>query len=1752
MGFKGVIVLPRNLSAQQRLDLANVYLENACKAKELDVALVLCHDAEVSLFHAGKAAKNQPPLEGIATTYIALGRLLEERGCGTMANAIRKKADEMGPSKQTQPNISAHIFAKNVPPPATGFKPPEANERLDNMQQLADCLGLLEVSDPNDVLEPEARKWLEAIKKDTDEQERLKTMATEVVRAFKSDVLKDHKVIAEVVCLAPVLSKDDFKKLLQEFYSGIDHSGLLDVHLLEGMARLIQGARTEYLESDDLVKILELLNMRLQGTDQESSHHTQLTLVVSHVLDAMADTHVKNLNRETLHEPLSAYFGQLKKSSDPYLVYQAAYAHQALLCVPDDETLWQETYRRAGKVIRGVVGLVGAVRSVDPNKFIEGFQDIQKGLAGAVDFVKNAYDNVVSLKESGKDFVEYLSEGLNVSVKREWYSVLRGSDILIRDGDLATFRKLVCEASCRSDPAFQWGVCQRLGEIAVNPRWDENVREDAIAFLGELYREDAMWGQQASVREWILNILMQLVHVPVAKALLENLKTDGDNKKRSLYDAYVTKGPASYPLQVAPLEMASSLLLDRVQNRPNVEGSIRLLRKRRTNGHSSAVYIPPQAKPGLQATDNARFSLMDKVNEFLTSDQKVFLVLGDSGAGKSMFNRELELDLWNSYKKGSRIPLFINLAAVDKPEHDLVAKQLRKAEFTDPQIRELKSNYKFILICDGYDESQQTRNLYTSNGLNQPDEWDVQMVISCRTEYLGADYRARFQPIDRNQQSDSLLFQEAVILPFSPNQIQDYITQYISIRQSLWPLEDYKTALEKIPTLKELVRNPFLMTVSLEVLPRMFDLDQNLSAAHVTRVGLYDHFVEQWLERSKRRLSEKGLTPQSRAIFERLSDEGFAQNGIDFMKRLAVAIYKEQGGKSMVEYTQFLDEKSWKDEFFIRKDRQLLREACPLIRNGNQHRFIHRSLLEYGLALAIFDPHDRRKRQVSEPALGRRGSISSIMSFEGYEMDTATVEQEPDISSPLVWRNFVSDHTLLHFLEERVRLEPLFKTQLLDYIEYSKKDKKWRKAAANAITILVRAGVQFIGQDLQGIQIPGADLSHGVFDSAHLQDADLRKVNFRGAWLRQTNMSGAQMTGAQFGELPSLTEEGKVYSCAYSPDGNLIAVGLDNGSVNLYTTSNWERIRTLNGNWRVTSYIVFSPKSDQIAFTCDDCKVRLWDPETGSLQYTLSHTNWVRCVAYSPKGDQIASASGDKVIRLWIVVSAACYQTLSGHAKEVSCVAYSPSGRQLASGSLDRTVRLWNIEKGECSRILSGHTDIVWGIVYSPQGDQAASASHDSTVRLWDVETGECSRVINGHSSAVFCVAYSPEGDQVASGGLDATVRIWDVESGHGRHTLTGHGGTVMKVVYSPNGDQIASGSFDKTVRLWNISAGTSNSVSNGHSLEVSSVKCSPKGDLIASCGSDRTIRLWDVDTGTCRGILSGHENSVFGIAFSPQGDRIASGSSDKSVRLWDVETREHLQTFAGHGNWVQCVAYSLQGDTVASASDDKTVKLWDVTTGHHKTFGSHVDAVKAVAYSSNGAHIATGSQDGTVRIWDVGTGACIQTLVGHTALVRDVAYSPQGNQLASASYDKAIRLWDVVTGECQAELTGHGDRVKCVAFSNQGDLLASGSWDKTVRLWDVVSGQCRADIKDLPDAIYCITWITTSDASFLVTGSGYGSVLKWKVTRKGEQCIVDLNWNAKNGTLVMTGASIQDASGLTLLNKKLLKQREVIGEPGN
>ncbi|OAQ29905.1 hypothetical protein K457DRAFT_474346 [Linnemannia elongata AG-77] len=502
------------------------------------------------------------------------------------------------------------------------------------------------------------------------------------------------------------------------------------------------------------------------------------------------------------------------------------------------------------------------------------------------------------------------------------------------------------------------------------------------------------------------------------------------------------------------LPLDRPLKFGRIATQADVPGSIEdallRLKTNRLLEYNQPVYISPMAKPNLQASDNSALPLMDKVGNFLEGTGLVMLILGDSGAGKSTFNRRLEHRLWQEYQPGGRIPLFINLPALDRPDKEMIVEQLKTADFTEEHIRDLKQRHQFLLICDGYDESQLTSNLHTTNLLNRPGQWNVKLLVTCRTQYLGPDYRDRFAPkaIGQYHCSANNLFQEAVIAPFSKEQIELYVEKFVPLIPRPWVKKDYMNKLAAIPNLMDLVRNPFLLTLALEALPSVVKGRSDFSRLKITRVELYDTFVYNWLEANKRRLQDQTLKDKRQA-FEDLLTDGFVHNGIVFQKDLAEAIFQEQDGRPIVEYSNRRDRSSWKARFFgFKPEKTFLRDASLLSRTGNQYRFIHRSVLEYFLSCSVWD------------------AAMDDNEFAPQVYSEATGVSLPVADHPLSKRRLVSEPSVIQFLAERAQMQPIFKKYLLSLIELSKSDPQASMAAANAITILVRAERHFNGADL--------------------------------------------------------------------------------------------------------------------------------------------------------------------------------------------------------------------------------------------------------------------------------------------------------------------------------------------------------------------------------------------------------------------------------------------------------------------------------------------------------------------------------------------------------------------------------------------------------------------------------------------------------------------------------------------------------------
>ncbi|KAF9912057.1 hypothetical protein EC991_001003 [Linnemannia zychae] len=316
---------------------------------------------------------------------------------------------------------------------------PVPGEQFETTRQLAYCLALLQDSVDESFLDPDTLKWRRSTLESPDETIRMDTIARQVVTEFIDDSEKDATAVEEVVHLTQVLHKDSCRSLLMSLVNTVSNSKLLHLHSMEGLARVIQYAPPGSIDSDDLVTILQVLYTRLQNIHTPSINHLcHLLLALSRVLDAMVFAQVGDVDRVTLHGPLTALLHELESNKNPYVAFQAEYAIQALLNVSDNDTIWRLDSGEAA----------GFAKMPDPREIkdaLEGLKELYEAGKGAAQMLNNTW---VTYKTS-ENLTFNTKEGLKF--KRIWYPTLRNAEEYIQTGDLQLSEKLRPSQSSLND-----------------------------------------------------------------------------------------------------------------------------------------------------------------------------------------------------------------------------------------------------------------------------------------------------------------------------------------------------------------------------------------------------------------------------------------------------------------------------------------------------------------------------------------------------------------------------------------------------------------------------------------------------------------------------------------------------------------------------------------------------------------------------------------------------------------------------------------------------------------------------------------------------------------------------------------------------------------------------------------------------------------------------------------------------------------------------------------------------------------------------------------------------------------------------------------------------------------------------------------------------------------------------------------------------------------------------------------------------
>ncbi len=253
-------------------------------------------------------------------------------------------------------------------------------------------------------------------------------------------------------------------------------------------------------------------------------------------------------------------------------------------------------------------------------------------------------------------------------------------------------------------------------------------------------------------------------------------------------------------------------------------------------------------------------------------------------------------------------------------------------------------------------------------------------------------------------------------------------------------------------------------------------------------------------------------------------------------------------------------------------------------------------------------------------------------------------------------------------------------------------------------------------------------------------------------------------------------------ACAFSPDGQYLALAGDDMVIHILNTTSWETVREFRGHRGSILCLDFSPDSRYLASGSGTDKVipqnqgenqtKIWDLETGLLKKTLKgHRDGVLAVEWSHHGNRLVTVSDDRSIRVWAFPNGTELVNMSGHTSGVLDLDWSPDDERLITGSRDYKIKVWNSSSGE--QLASwGDNNCVRSVDFHPTEELAATSGVDLTLKIRDAGTGSSLRVIKdgvSQHAMVMCSKWSPDGSMLVSGlGKSHTVIMYRFGSGGG------------------------------------------------------------------------------------------------------------------------------------------------------------------------------------------------------------------------------------------------------------------------------------------------------------------------------------------------------------------------------------------------
>ncbi|WP_414622819.1 caspase family protein [Calothrix sp. CCY 0018] len=526
-------------------------------------------------------------------------------------------------------------------------------------------------------------------------------------------------------------------------------------------------------------------------------------------------------------------------------------------------------------------------------------------------------------------------------------------------------------------------------------------------------------------------------------------------------------------------------------------------------------------------------------------------------------------------------------------------------------------------------------------------------------------------------------------------------------------------------------------------------------------------------------------------------------------------------------------------------------------------------------------------------------------------------------------------------------------------------------------------------------------------------------------------------------------KEESIYDLAFSPDGNILVTGGEDGIIRFYR-------RDLQGHYSLDStidnakkhsyqviYVDFSPNENEklLVSVGIDRNINFWDWDGHFVMTLTTHHCPVGQIAFSPKDKLIAFTDDDdnkkNVIKIWEYQDRKKLLEIdTRHNGEISAIAFSPDGETLVSGDSSGSLLTWPIRKdlNEPQFLMYGEDESsVSDIAFSPDGKIVASSHVNGIINLWDTSCITFSKNLQklynlaGHKNRISKISFILNNLELLSSSYDKTVKFWSFQD-----RFKGYSGTrVQQISFSADNRIVTTIDEDGNLKLWS-SNGELEKEFNDDQSKICNAQLSHDNEIIVAIGNHGEIKLYSKGGEIMYSPTGKYEQPISLLSRSPKEDIFITISNDTTIDLWRLNR------------------------------DSLNIELLNILTVYH-------EQITAITFSGDGMFFASGSADGTVKVWNLDGNQPSKTISFVGGSIVHLSLSKDGSMICVVDNKHEIKLYNRSNDIIHLKGRENKEKISALTFYDEDKLIVSVNKSGYIDIWSI-DATYRPGIKALDE----------------------------------------------------------------------------------